>query len=108
VKRGAAAALFPGTAYRSALRGAAALLLGQGWVWADAVTVLLAFQHYPDERHGGPERHARESRDGWGGYGSDRRMNEGRGIPPQTRLVLGTPGSVVLVLRSRRGETFRG
>uniref|UniRef100_A0A8V1AAA3 Scaffold attachment factor B2 n=1 Tax=Gallus gallus TaxID=9031 RepID=A0A8V1AAA3_CHICK len=65
-------------------------------------------QHYPDERHGGPERHARESRDGWGGYGSDRRMNEGRGIPPQTRLVLGTPGSVVLVLRSRRGETFRG
>ncbi|XP_040548501.1 scaffold attachment factor B1 isoform X3 [Gallus gallus] len=42
-------------------------------------------QHYPDERHGGPERHARESRDGWGGYGSDRRMNEGRGIPPQTR-----------------------
>ncbi|NXO28873.1 SAFB1 factor, partial [Cisticola juncidis] len=38
-------------------------------------------QHYPDERHGGPERH---SRDSWGGYGSDRRM-EGRGIPPQTR-----------------------
>uniref|UniRef100_A0A669QRQ8 Scaffold attachment factor B n=1 Tax=Phasianus colchicus TaxID=9054 RepID=A0A669QRQ8_PHACC len=41
-------------------------------------------QHYPDERHG-PERHARESRDGWGGYGSERRMNEGRGIPPPTR-----------------------
>ncbi|XP_059687934.1 scaffold attachment factor B1 isoform X4 [Gavia stellata] len=39
-------------------------------------------QHYPDERHGGPDRH---SRDGWGGYGSDRRMSEGRGIPPQTR-----------------------
>ncbi|NXT14977.1 SAFB1 factor, partial [Prunella fulvescens] len=39
-------------------------------------------QHYPDERHGGPERH---SRDSWGGYGSDRRMSEGRGIPPQTR-----------------------
>uniref|UniRef100_A0A8C3Y3D6 SAFB1 factor n=1 Tax=Catharus ustulatus TaxID=91951 RepID=A0A8C3Y3D6_CATUS len=38
--------------------------------------------HYPDERHGGPERH---SRDSWGGYGSDRRMSEGRGIPPQTR-----------------------
>ncbi|XP_072213384.1 scaffold attachment factor B1-like isoform X3 [Excalfactoria chinensis] len=42
-------------------------------------------QHYPDERHGGPERHARESREGWGGYGSERRMTEGRGIPPQTR-----------------------
>uniref|UniRef100_A0A8C6IPK4 Uncharacterized protein n=1 Tax=Melopsittacus undulatus TaxID=13146 RepID=A0A8C6IPK4_MELUD len=40
-------------------------------------------QHYPEERHGGPERH---SRDSWGGYGSDRRMNEGRGIPPPTRL----------------------
>ncbi|KFV61683.1 Scaffold attachment factor B1, partial [Dryobates pubescens] len=39
-------------------------------------------QHYPDERHGGPERH---SRDSWSGYGSDRRMSEGRGIPPQTR-----------------------
>ncbi|NXC40972.1 SAFB1 factor, partial [Penelope pileata] len=42
-------------------------------------------QHYPDERHGGPDRHSRDSRDSWGGYGSDRRMNEGRGIPPQTR-----------------------
>ncbi|NXM25351.1 SAFB1 factor, partial [Oxyruncus cristatus] len=39
-------------------------------------------QHYPDERHGGPDRH---SRDSWGGYGSDRRMSEGRGIPPQSR-----------------------
>ncbi|NXP38978.1 SAFB1 factor, partial [Leiothrix lutea] len=39
-------------------------------------------QHYPEERHGGPERH---SRDSWGGYGSDRRISEGRGIPPQTR-----------------------
>ncbi|XP_064898269.1 scaffold attachment factor B2 isoform X2 [Columba livia] len=39
-------------------------------------------QHYPDERHGGPDRH---SRDSWGGYGSDRRMSEGRGIPPQPR-----------------------
>ncbi|NXI70979.1 SAFB1 factor, partial [Anseranas semipalmata] len=42
-------------------------------------------QHYPDERHGGPDRHSRDSRDSWGGYGSDRRMNEGRGMPPQTR-----------------------
>uniref|UniRef100_A0A8C4MX61 Scaffold attachment factor B n=1 Tax=Equus asinus TaxID=9793 RepID=A0A8C4MX61_EQUAS len=38
-------------------------------------------QHYP-ERHGGPERHGRDSRDGWGGYGSDKRMSEGRGLPP--------------------------
>uniref|UniRef100_A0A8C8RTZ0 SAFB1 factor n=1 Tax=Pelusios castaneus TaxID=367368 RepID=A0A8C8RTZ0_9SAUR len=42
-------------------------------------------QHYPDERHGGPERHSRDSRDSWGGYGSDRRLSEGRGIPPQSR-----------------------
>ncbi|XP_062366220.1 scaffold attachment factor B1-like isoform X4 [Cinclus cinclus] len=40
-------------------------------------------QHYPDERHGGPERHSRDSRDSWGSYGSDRRMSESRGIPPQ-------------------------
>uniref|UniRef100_A0A8C0BEW7 SAFB1 factor n=1 Tax=Buteo japonicus TaxID=224669 RepID=A0A8C0BEW7_9AVES len=45
-------------------------------------SVPFPFQHYPDERHGGPDRH---SRDSWGGYGSDRRMSEGRGIPPQTR-----------------------
>ncbi|XP_075759204.1 scaffold attachment factor B1 isoform X1 [Pelodiscus sinensis] len=42
-------------------------------------------QHYPDERHGGPDRHSRDSRDSWSGYGSDRRMSEGRGIPPQSR-----------------------
>ncbi|XP_062366222.1 scaffold attachment factor B1-like isoform X5 [Cinclus cinclus] len=42
-------------------------------------------QHYPDERHGGPERHSRDSRDSWGSYGSDRRMSESRGIPPQSR-----------------------
>uniref|UniRef100_A0A8C0G827 Scaffold attachment factor B1 n=1 Tax=Chelonoidis abingdonii TaxID=106734 RepID=A0A8C0G827_CHEAB len=42
-------------------------------------------QHYADERHGGPDRHSRDSRDSWGGYGSDRRMSEGRGIPPQSR-----------------------
>uniref|UniRef100_A0A8C7E8Y1 Scaffold attachment factor B1-like n=1 Tax=Nothoprocta perdicaria TaxID=30464 RepID=A0A8C7E8Y1_NOTPE len=40
-------------------------------------------QHYPDERHGGPDRHSRDSRESWGGYGSDRRMSESRGIPPQ-------------------------
>ncbi|XP_044273459.1 scaffold attachment factor B1 [Varanus komodoensis] len=39
-------------------------------------------QHYTDERHGGPDRH---SRDGWGNYGSDRRMSEGRGMPPPSR-----------------------
>ncbi|XP_009693851.1 PREDICTED: scaffold attachment factor B1-like, partial [Cariama cristata] len=42
-------------------------------------------QHYPDERHGGPERHSRDSRESWGSYGSDRRMSESRGIPPQSR-----------------------
>uniref|UniRef100_U3FDQ5 Scaffold attachment factor B1 isoform 2 n=1 Tax=Callithrix jacchus TaxID=9483 RepID=U3FDQ5_CALJA len=41
-------------------------------------------QHYP-ERHGGPERHGRDSRDGWGGYSSDKRLSEGRGLPPPTR-----------------------
>ncbi|XP_053435062.1 scaffold attachment factor B1 isoform X4 [Nycticebus coucang] len=41
-------------------------------------------QHYP-ERHGGPERHGRDSRDGWGGYGSDKRLSEGRGLPPPPR-----------------------
>ncbi|XP_076415871.1 scaffold attachment factor B1 isoform X1 [Peromyscus maniculatus bairdii] len=40
-------------------------------------------QHYP-ERHGGPERHGRDSRDGWG-YGSNKRMSEGRGLPPPPR-----------------------
>ncbi|NXP14188.1 SAFB1 factor, partial [Thinocorus orbignyianus] len=43
-------------------------------------------QHYSDERHGGPDRH---SRDSWGGYGSDRRMSEGRGMLPQTRAGRG-------------------
>ncbi|XP_024601515.1 scaffold attachment factor B2 isoform X2 [Neophocaena asiaeorientalis asiaeorientalis] len=41
-------------------------------------------QHYSDDRHGHggpPERHGRDSRDGWGGYGSDKRMSEGRGLP---------------------------
>ncbi|XP_061457279.1 scaffold attachment factor B1-like isoform X2 [Rhineura floridana] len=36
-------------------------------------------QHYPDERHGGPDRH---SRDSWGSYGSERRLSKGRGLPP--------------------------
>uniref|UniRef100_A0A5F9DW98 Scaffold attachment factor B n=1 Tax=Oryctolagus cuniculus TaxID=9986 RepID=A0A5F9DW98_RABIT len=47
-------------------------------------------QHYP-ERHGGPERHGRDSRDGWG-YGSDKRMSEGRGLPPPPRRDWGDHG----------------
>ncbi|XP_057565788.1 scaffold attachment factor B2 isoform X4 [Hippopotamus amphibius kiboko] len=45
-------------------------------------------QHYSDDRHGHggpPERHGRDSRDGWGGYGSEKRMSEGRGPPPPPR-----------------------
>nr|XP_012291339.1 scaffold attachment factor B2 [Aotus nancymaae] len=45
-------------------------------------------QHYGDDRHshgGPPERHGRDSRDGWGGYGSDKRLSEGRGLPPPPR-----------------------
>ncbi|XP_020939684.1 scaffold attachment factor B2 isoform X1 [Sus scrofa] len=45
-------------------------------------------QHYSDDRHGHggpPERHGRDSRDGWGGYGSDKRISEGRGPPPPPR-----------------------
>ncbi|NXR10143.1 SAFB1 factor, partial [Semnornis frantzii] len=42
-------------------------------------------QHYPEERHGGPDRHSRDSRESWGSYSSDRRMSESRGMPPQSR-----------------------
>ncbi|KAJ7308431.1 hypothetical protein JRQ81_008978 [Phrynocephalus forsythii] len=39
--------------------------------------------HYTDDRHRGPDR---DSRENWGGgYSSDRRMSEGRGVPPQSR-----------------------
>ncbi|XP_042335392.1 scaffold attachment factor B1-like isoform X2 [Sceloporus undulatus] len=38
--------------------------------------------HYADERHRGLDR---DLRDGWGSYGSDRRMSEGRGIIPPSR-----------------------
>ncbi|KAB0385169.1 hypothetical protein FD755_000125 [Muntiacus reevesi] len=37
------------------------------------------------EREGQVKRHGRDSRDGWGGYGSDKRMSEGRGLPPPPR-----------------------
>ncbi|XP_028569122.2 scaffold attachment factor B2-like isoform X4 [Podarcis muralis] len=39
-------------------------------------------QHYSDERHGGPDRH---SRDSWGSFGSERRLSKGRGLPPPSR-----------------------
>ncbi|EHB15120.1 Scaffold attachment factor B2 [Heterocephalus glaber] len=47
-------------------------------------------QHYSDDRHGHghggpPEHHSREHRDGWGGYASDKRLSEGRGLPPPPR-----------------------
>ncbi|XP_004865740.1 scaffold attachment factor B2 isoform X3 [Heterocephalus glaber] len=47
-------------------------------------------QHYSDDRHGHghggpPEHHSRDSRDGWGGYASDKRLSEGRGLPPPPR-----------------------
>lgn len=45
-------------------------------------------QHYSDDRHthaGPPERHSRDSRDGWGGYSTDKRLSEGRGLPPAPR-----------------------
>lgn len=61
-------------------------ILGEKLCYFSLLCVLCALQHYPEERHGGPERH---SRDSWGGYGSDRRISEGRGIPPQTRWVPG-------------------
>uniref|UniRef100_A0A452TX84 Scaffold attachment factor B2 n=1 Tax=Ursus maritimus TaxID=29073 RepID=A0A452TX84_URSMA len=35
----------------------------------------------------------RDSRDGWGGYGSDKRMSEGRGPPPPPRLAAGGSGN---------------
>ncbi|XP_039175224.1 scaffold attachment factor B2-like [Crotalus tigris] len=40
-------------------------------------------QHHPDERPGPP--HDRHSRDGWAGYGSERRLSRGRGLPPPSR-----------------------
>ncbi|KAJ7308433.1 hypothetical protein JRQ81_008980 [Phrynocephalus forsythii] len=39
-------------------------------------------QRYPDDRHGGPERPPRDS---WGGYGAERRLSKGRGVPPPSR-----------------------
>ncbi|XP_037680039.1 scaffold attachment factor B2 isoform X2 [Choloepus didactylus] len=47
-------------------------------------------QHYSDERHGhggSPEHHGRDSHDSWGGYGSDKRMSEGRTLPPAPRAL---------------------
>uniref|UniRef100_A0ACB8F282 Uncharacterized protein n=1 Tax=Sphaerodactylus townsendi TaxID=933632 RepID=A0ACB8F282_9SAUR len=38
-------------------------------------------QHYPNDRHGGPDHHSRDSRESWGGYGTERRLSEGRPPP---------------------------
>ncbi|XP_029466749.1 scaffold attachment factor B2-like isoform X3 [Rhinatrema bivittatum] len=38
-------------------------------------------QHYPDDRHGGPERHGRDS---WS-YGSEKRVDGRAGVPPPPR-----------------------
>uniref|UniRef100_A0ABM5EM94 Scaffold attachment factor B2-like isoform X1 n=1 Tax=Pogona vitticeps TaxID=103695 RepID=A0ABM5EM94_9SAUR len=39
-------------------------------------------QRYPDDRHGSSDRPSRES---WGGYGPERRLSKGRGMPPSSR-----------------------
>lgn len=72
-----------------AARGSEASLPRPGWghSWNIALS-RPALQHYADDRHGHggpPERHGRDSRDGWGGYGSDKRLSEGRGPPPPPR-----------------------
>ncbi|XP_057565792.1 scaffold attachment factor B1 isoform X2 [Hippopotamus amphibius kiboko] len=64
-------------------------------------------QHYP-ERHGGPERHGRDSRDGWGGYGSDKRMSEGRGLPPPPRREWGDHGRRIEEDRAWQGAADGG
>ncbi|XP_076977163.1 scaffold attachment factor B1 isoform X2 [Tamandua tetradactyla] len=64
-------------------------------------------QHYP-ERHGGPERHGRDSRDGWGGYGSDKRMSEGRGLPPPPRRDWGDHGRRIEDDRAWQGAADGG
>ncbi|XP_043442238.1 scaffold attachment factor B1 isoform X2 [Leopardus geoffroyi] len=63
-------------------------------------------QHYP-ERHGGPERHGRDSRDGWG-YGSDKRMSEGRGLPPPPRRDWGDHGRRIEDDRAWQGAADGG
>ncbi|KAF5911634.1 hypothetical protein HPG69_008233 [Diceros bicornis minor] len=57
--------------------------------------------HYSDDRHGHggpPERHGRDSRDGWGGYSSDKRMSEGRGPPPPPPRGSGDPSGIYFAL----------
>uniref|UniRef100_A0A452TZS5 Scaffold attachment factor B n=1 Tax=Ursus maritimus TaxID=29073 RepID=A0A452TZS5_URSMA len=68
---------------------------------------LLNIQHYP-ERHGGPERHGRDSRDGWGGYGSDKRISEGRGLPPPPRRDWGDHGRRIEDDRAWQGAADGG
>ncbi|XP_040595155.1 scaffold attachment factor B2 isoform X3 [Mesocricetus auratus] len=46
-------------------------------------------QHYLDEHHsrgGSLEYHGWDSRDSWRGYGSDKKVNEGQGLPPPPRV----------------------
>ncbi|XP_060227288.1 scaffold attachment factor B2 isoform X3 [Meriones unguiculatus] len=46
-------------------------------------------QYYLDDHHGhgGPlEHHGWDSRDGWRGYGCDKKLNEGQGLPPPPKV----------------------
>lgn len=45
--------------------------------------------YYPDDQHshGRPlEHHGWDARDGWHGYSSDKKLNEGLGLPPPPRV----------------------
>ncbi|RLV84448.1 hypothetical protein DV515_00016219 [Chloebia gouldiae] len=52
---------------------------GTAWSWV----TLSRCQEVPSLPDDCPDRHSRDSRESWGSYGSDRRMSESRGIPPQ-------------------------
>lgn len=46
-------------------------------------------QYYPDDQHSHGrllEHHAWDSGDGWHGYSSDKKLNEGQGLPPPPRV----------------------
>ncbi|KAL6087581.1 hypothetical protein STEG23_011386 [Scotinomys teguina] len=47
-------------------------------------------QHYLDEHHshgGSLEHHGWDSRDGWRGYSSDKKVDDGQGLPPPPRPI---------------------
>ncbi|CAO2641094.1 Scaffold attachment factor B2, partial [Lemmus lemmus] len=49
-------------------------------------------QHYLDDHHShgaALEHHGWDSRDSWRGYGSDKKVNEGQGLPPTPRNATG-------------------